>query len=489
MFISKKVSSAITCPIALLAMVGCSDGMSDKSANAGSVNQSENQVQTPAAANSQNAKSFMGTTRGRVSEINADGSVVVLGQTIAISDATMFFGTSSGDITVGDYVSIEGSVNGSGRVVAGAITLDTSSDPMVTLMGVISNLDFENGYFQVGDITVGFDAIKVANFDSTKLSNGMVVEIAADEQNFDTGITGISVDSIAVLENGSTVSIGTDGVFVSDDEGTVVVNENGVVINDSEGTTSVTTDGIIVDDVNLQEMIDDTVDETIKEILDLGDLSSYNYTDIELSASSNCLSIGAPTQFQVTGNTTNDLNELVTHNLSGQVALQSGSPSNLSVVANDGTGIYLNMSEQDIVQMQIVAGDTTLTHFVGALPDTVVRPVVLAKQTADWCSFIVFEQDNCTSITNTSSAIDVDNGQASINSSLGGTCITAGQTVIDASAAGTGITIDGELLVDTASNQWVSQGGMVDFVSDAGGLSVSGCTLSNPENIPVIRVI
>jgi len=130
-----------------------------------------------------------------------------------------------------------------------------------------------------------------------------------------------------------------------------------------------------------------------------------------------------PTTFQVIGDTTNASNLQVTHNLSGQVSVNSDSPGNLSLVASDSTGIYLSMNEQDIVAMDIVAGDTTLTHYIGAIPDTVVRPVVLAKQTANWCSFIVFEQDNCTSITNTAASANLTAGQATLENVLSGTSL------------------------------------------------------------------
>jgi len=606
MFISKQFSSAISfsaCSAALLTMVGCSDGVFDESDPSAQENNrlTTAQTQSPGVANTQNGKSFLGTTRGQVTEVHTDGSVVVLGQTIVVSAATLYFGVTRSDITVGDYISVEGSVDGSGRIVAGAITLDTSFDPIVTLMGVVTHVDFEDQHFQIGGITVAFDDVNFANFDSTKLAVGMVVEIVADEQNFDAGFSQIAVDSISVLENGSTVNVGPGGVFLSDDDSTVIVNqsgvsvsdndgvvvvgpdgvivneggdslvvgengvsvsddgavvvgpdgvlvnvdgntvvvgedgvsvnadgtvvvgptgisvnsegsvgvgtsgisvnaenetivvgESGVTVNGSDGTSSVTTDGITINGNDMEDVttdtVDDTLNETLNSVLDLGDLGAYNYSDIELSVSSNCLSIGMPTTFQVTGNTTNSTNELVTHNLSGQVSISSDSPGNLSLVASDSTGVYLNMNEQDIVEMEMVAGDTTLTHFVGAIPDSVARPVVLAKQTANWCSFIVFEQDNCTSITNTTPGTSLIAGQTTLDTGLGGTTLNAGQTVVDSSSAGTTISVGGDVLIDAPSNQWVSENGMVDSVSSHSGLTVSGCTLSNPENIPVITV-
>jgi len=604
MFISKHFSSAISfsaCSVALLSVVGCSEGVFGESDPAAQAGNQATVTQSSGATNTQNRKSFSGTTRGPVSEVNADGSVVVLGQTIVLSATTLYFGLTRNDIMVGDYLKIEGSVDGSGRIVAGAITLDTSFDPMVNLIGVVTHVDFDDQHFQVGDITVAFNDINFANFDSAQLSVGMVVEIAAVEQNFDAGFSQIAVDTISVLENGSVVNVGLSGVSVSDDDSSVVVNqsgvsvsggdgsvvvgsdgvivndngdsvvigengvsvnddgavvigpdgilinvdgntvvvgedgvsvnadgtvsigptgisvnsqgsvgvgttgisvsaenetivvgESGVTINGNEGTSSVTTDGITINGDDLEKVINDTVNDTLNEtlnnVLDLGDLGAYNYTDIQLSTSSNCLSIGMPTTFQVIGDTTISSNEQVTHNLSGQVSVNSDSPGNLSLVASDSTGIYLSMNEQDIVAMEIVAGDTTLTHYIGAIPDTVARPVVLAKQTANWCSFIVFERDNCTSITNTTSSPNLVAGQTSLDKDLSGTSITAGQTVVDTSSAGTTISVGGEVLIDAPSNQWLSENGIVDSVSSDGGLTVSGCTLSNPENIPVITV-
>jgi len=580
MFISKKFSSTIAfsaCSAALLTMVGCSNAGSD---NADPSTQPQNQVMAaqnqaaaPSASQSQGATEFSGTTRGKVSAVNADGSVVVLGQTIVVSTSTVYFGVTKNDIMVGDYISVDSSVNTSGQVVAAAITLDTSFDPTVSLIGVVNNVDNVNQTFQVGVITVGFDSINVANFDSAGLIAGMVVEIVADEENFETNLGQVAVDSISVLEDGGTVNIGPSGVLVSDETGTVVVGENGVLvgvngviiddagdsvvvgtngvsvdengllvvgtdgmflsidgdtvvvgengvslnsdgtvsvgasgvsvnddndsvvvdqngvtINDEDGETSVTPDGITVDGVDLEDMINDTVEDTLNEILDLGDLNTYDYFDVALSSSTNCLSVGVPASFQITGNTTNAMSEQVTHNLSGQVSINTDSPDSLSLVANDSTGIYLNMNNQDIVEMDIVAGDTTLTHFVGAIPSSVERPVVLAKQTAGWCSFIVFEQDNCTSITNTTPGINVTTDQLTVDSSSGGATVTMGQTVVDTSSAGSSVTVDGELLIDTQSNQWLSEGGVVDSVSSHSGLTVSGCTLNNPENIPVITV-
>jgi len=575
MFISKQFSSALVysaCSAALLTMVGCSDGGSEKAGPAVQPQQSMTGgtiAAAPGASNTQNAqagRNFSGTTRGRVSAVNADGSVEVLGQTIAVSTGTVYFGIARTEIMVGDYVSIDGSVDGSGRIVAGAITLDTSFDPVVTLMGVVSNVDVNEQTFQVGDVTVGFDALNFNNFDVANLSNGMVVEIAANEQNFDAGFSQVAVDSISVLENGSIVNVGPNGIFVDDGEdkviidnngiqvsgsegttvvgangiithsggdsivigengvsvnadgnivvgpdgvfvsvdgetvvvgqngvsinadGTVVVDNGGVTVTDGDGTTSVTSDGIAIDGVDLEDFINDTINNSLEGVLDLGDLSAYDYTDIELSASSNCLSVGVPTAFQITGNTTNAMSEAVTHNLSGQVSVNSDSTGNLNLVANNSAGIYLNMTEQDIIEMEIVAGDTTLTHYVGALPSSVARPVVLAKQTANWCSFIFFEQDNCTSITNTTEAYSVNAGQASVETSPLGTTVTAGQTVVDTSSAGTTISVGGEVLIDTVSNQWVSEEGVIDSVSIHSGVTVNGCNLNNPAGIPVITV-
>jgi len=603
MFISKKFSSAImysACSAALLTMVGCSDAGTQESGPSAQTqnpvtaaepqnaeaNNSEQQstpttqdASTPAdatagqsapttqdgstpadaasgqnpttAPNAQPASDFSGTTRGRVSQVNADGSIVVLGQTIVVVTSTVFFGVSSGEIMVGDYVSVQSTVNGSGQIVAGAITLDTSFDSQVSLVGVVVSVDFENETFQVGGITVEFDAVDFDGFDSANLTVGMVVEIVADEDNFEPTSVQIEANSITVLGNGSTVSISSNGITVSDEDGTViiddggifvidedgavviedsgvfvndegetvfvnengvlvygdgtavinsdgvsvedggesvivgpngvfvndegetiVIDENGVTITDSDGTTGVTTDGITIDGVDLEDMIMDTINDTLEEVLDLGDLSMYEYTDIQLSVSSNCLSVGVPVTFQVTGDTSTSAAQLVTHNLSGQVTVNTDSSGHLSVLASDSTGIHLNMSEQDIAQLQIVAGDTTLTHYVGAISDDVERPVVLAKQTENWCSFIVFEQDNCTSITNPVSS----------------TSVNAGQTIVDTSPSGTSISIDGEVLVDTESAQWVFENGTQDSVSIPSGLSVNGCTLDNPENIPVLVV-
>lgn len=610
MFISKHFSSAISfsaCSVALLATVGCSDGVFDESESAkqADIQAPTSQTQSPVVLNPQNSGSFSGTTRGQVTQVNADGSVVVLGQAIVVTDATLYFGVTQSQIRVGDYISIEGSVDSSGRIVAGAITLDTSADPIVTLMGVVTHVDFEDQYFEIGNITVAFDDFNFVNFDSANLSPGMVVEIAADEQNFNAEFSQIAVDTISILGDGGTINVGPGGVSVNNDDSTVVVNqtgvsvsdndgavvvgsdgvvvneggdsivvgqngvsinndgavvvgpdgvlvnvdgntvvvgedgvsvnadgtvivgptgisvnsegtvgvgttgisvtaedetivvgESGVTINSGEGTSSVTTDGITINGNDLQDTItdnvDETLDETLNNMLELGDLGAYNYTDIKLSTSSNCLSIGMPTTFQVTGITTDSLNQPVTHNLTGQVSISSNSPGNLSLIGSDSTGVFLTMNEQDIVEVEIVAGDTTLTHYVGAIPETVARPVVLTKQTANWCSFIVFEQDSCTSITNTSTSTstgaELTAGQNMLDTGIDGTSLSTGQTVVDTSSAGTTISIDGDLTIDAPSDQWLSEDGMVDSVSSDSGLTVSGCTLSNPENIPVITI-
>jgi len=115
-----------------------------------------------------------------------------------------------------------------------------------------------------GVIVVGLDGVSASvNGNSVVVNeNGVLV-------NTDSGDAvdtfGISVRSGTA---GHSVDAGPAGIAVKTEGGTVSVDETGVTIidndgNDSEGTTSVTTEGITLDGVELEEIIIDTLNDSL----------------------------------------------------------------------------------------------------------------------------------------------------------------------------------------------------------------------------------
>jgi Domain of unknown function (DUF5666) len=123
--------------------------------------------------------SFASNVQGEVTQADlANDTFVVLGQTVRLTDATLF-GTGiqpggSNELTVGSRVQVSGFVNSAGELVATRV--DPESARTLQVRGTIRNLDVSANTFQVNSLTVDFSGAKVTG----PITNGSKVKVRGD---------------------------------------------------------------------------------------------------------------------------------------------------------------------------------------------------------------------------------------------------------------------------------------------------------------------
>ncbi len=171
------------------------------------------------------------------------------------------------------------------------------------------------------------------------------------------------------------------------------------------------------------------------------------YDLIRLAGDSECLNVNETANYQLVGSFLNDQSQLVSEDLSGFANI-SGAEGTVSVISIGDSGISLQLNEVTVAAIPISVGDQTTTQYLSAIPASTQRPVIVGRQTQDWCAYILYGVDGtCASVANSST----DDGQT--------LTITA-----TASASATG-----------------SNGSMAT-------ISLRGCELNNPQDIPVMQI-
>jgi hypothetical protein len=126
------------------------------------------------------AVSFSGDVRGPVTQINSAGKTfVVLGQTVRVSDTTLFDDAiQPGDLTglqTGSTVEVSGFANAAGEIVASRVDLRTAGTLQVK--GTIGGLDTAAQTFRINSLLVNYGAASVTG--SLKNGNDIVVQGAS----------------------------------------------------------------------------------------------------------------------------------------------------------------------------------------------------------------------------------------------------------------------------------------------------------------------
>lgn len=116
---------------------------------------------------------------GPVGSVNAAGlSLVVLGQTVKVTDATIFDASLAGGLAAlkpGDVVNVHGLFDKvSGETTASRVELKTSAVPFYRMRGVVSDLDTTAKTLKIGGQPVSY-AAALADKISSSLANGQVV--------------------------------------------------------------------------------------------------------------------------------------------------------------------------------------------------------------------------------------------------------------------------------------------------------------------------
>jgi len=103
----------------------------------------------------------------------------VLGQTIIITDGTVFDDSVStqslAGLYPGDVIEVSGFLNGNGEVVATYVESNAAGGEF-ELVGIITNLDTDNSTFNIGNQTIEFSTAVFEDFDGAQLADGDQVE-------------------------------------------------------------------------------------------------------------------------------------------------------------------------------------------------------------------------------------------------------------------------------------------------------------------------
>ncbi len=173
-----------------------------------------------------------------------------------------------------------------------------------------------------------------------------------------------------------------------------------------------------------------------------------SYEFLRLAGDSECLNVNETGNYQLVGSYIDGESRVVSENLSGFATIDSAADSRVSVISVGDSGISLQVNETTIAAVALSAGDQTITHYVSAIPETTSRPIIVARQTEDWCAYVIYGSDgSCASVTSST----ISDGQT---------------TTILAAATATVIGPDGDEIA----------------------ISAQGCELDNPQGIPVLQV-
>lgn len=115
---------------------------------------------------------------GPIASINGT-TLVVLGQTIIITDGTVFDDSVStqslAGLNPGDVIEVSGFLNGNGEVVATYVESNAAGGEF-ELVGIVTNLDTDNSTFNIGNQTIEFSTAVFEDFDGAQLADGDQVE-------------------------------------------------------------------------------------------------------------------------------------------------------------------------------------------------------------------------------------------------------------------------------------------------------------------------
>ena len=174
--------------------------------------------------------------------------------------------------------------------------------------------------------------------------------------------------------------------------------------------------------------------------------TSYDF--LRLAGDSECLTVNEAGNYQLIGSFLDSESRLVSEDLSGFATIGSSVDSSVSVISVGDTGVSLQVNETTIAAIPISVGDQTTTQYLSAIPATTPKPVIVARQTQEWCAYVIYGSNgSCASVTNSE--------------------VTDGQTVtITAAVSASVIGPNGDEIAISARN----------------------CELDNPQNVPVLQV-
>ena len=173
--------------------------------------------------------------------------------------------------------------------------------------------------------------------------------------------------------------------------------------------------------------------------------TSYDF--LRLAGDTECLTVNQAGNYQLIGSYVSSDSQVVSEDLSGFARVGAIADGSVSVISVGDNGISLQLNETTIAAIPISVGEQTTTHYLSAIPTTTEKPIIVARQTQDWCAYVLYGSNgSCASVTNSE--------------------ISDGQTLsITATSSASVIGPNGDEIVISSRN----------------------CELDNPQNIPVLQ--
>ena len=209
--------------------------------------------------------------KGPVDSKTAPDTLVVLGQTVKVDDATVFDGTTFDAIAVGDLLEVSGFADSAGVITASRIEAEDNVEE-VRVRGVIANLDTAAKTFTIGAATFDFSGAGV-RLPDTALADGLFVRVRAEPTPNGAGdfvVTRIDArDDEDEEEDRDEAKV--EGILVQDG---AVLSVNGITIDTSRfpaGTVfpvgqQVEVEGELVDGVLIADKIEVEDEDEEKEV-------------------------------------------------------------------------------------------------------------------------------------------------------------------------------------------------------------------------------
>lgn len=133
---------------------------------------------------------------GPIASINGN-TLVVLGQTIIITDGTVFDDSVStqslAGLNPGDVIEVSGFLNGNGEVVATYVESNAAGGEF-ELVGIVTNLDTGDSTFDIGNQTIEFSNAVFEDFDGAQLADGDQVEVKGSTLDANNVLIAVKVE-------------------------------------------------------------------------------------------------------------------------------------------------------------------------------------------------------------------------------------------------------------------------------------------------------
>lgn len=110
----------------------------------------------------------------------SQSTIVVLGQLVFVTEATVFDGTTLATLEIGEVIEVSGFVDGGGNLRATRIELESESEGY-ELRGLIAELDGDAETFRIGGQLVDYSNAEIENAPPDGLANDLYVEVEAQD--------------------------------------------------------------------------------------------------------------------------------------------------------------------------------------------------------------------------------------------------------------------------------------------------------------------